>query len=42
MSADSNKKTAFTMTNVLFQFNVMLFGLEGSPSMFQCLMDQVL
>ena len=34
--------STYTSTYGLFNFNVMLFGLEGTPSLFQCRMDQVL
>ncbi|KAL5491440.1 hypothetical protein EMCRGX_G016726 [Ephydatia muelleri] len=42
MAAESKKKTAFVTPFGRFKFNVMPFGLQGAPSTFQCMMDNVL
>ena len=42
MEAESKKKTAFVTPFGQFEFNVMPFGLQGAPSTFQRMMDNVL
>ena len=42
MAAESKKKTAFVTPFGQFKFNVMSFGLQGAPSTFQRMMDNVL
>ena len=42
MTAESKKKTAFVIPFGQFEFNVMPFGLQGAPSTFQRMMDNVL
>ena len=42
MAAESKKKTAFVTPFGQFEFNVMPFGLQGAPSTFQRMMDNVL
>ena len=42
MAKESRQKTAFVTPYGLFQFNVMPFGLQGAPSTFQRMMDQLL
>ena len=41
MAENAKEKTAITMPYSLYQFEVMLFGLNGAPATFQCLMDRV-
>uniref|UniRef100_A0A8R1E9X5 Reverse transcriptase domain-containing protein n=1 Tax=Caenorhabditis japonica TaxID=281687 RepID=A0A8R1E9X5_CAEJA len=42
MEEGSKEKTAFTVLNEHFQFEVMPFGLATSPAIFQAAMEQVL
>ena len=42
MSPEHREKTTFCTTEVLFEFNVMPFGLCNAPATFQRLMDMVL
>ena len=42
VAKDGRPKTVFVTPFGLFQFNVMLFGLQGASATFQRLMDKVL
>ena len=42
VAKDGRPKTVFVMPFGLFQFNVMLFSLQGASATFQRLMDKVL
>ena len=42
VSADAQRKTAFTTSFGLFEFRRMPFGLQGAPTTFQRMMDKLL
>ena len=42
LAMNDREKTAFTVDNQLFQFNVMPFGSKNAPPTFQRLMDRIL